>query len=73
MEKVKTEKDILQERIQNEIEGTEIRKEYLQNYKKVIATPTLELIAEHIKTGNKNIDGCIELNTELLIRILLKG
>jgi len=73
MEKVETGKDILIKRIESEIGGIAIQKEYLEKYQKIMDTPTVELIAEHIKSGKMQINGTIDLNTELLIRILLKG
>ena len=69
-------KELLKNQIQQQISKNKQELEYLENYKAIMDIPTEELIAKHLVTGSRVVDNggvdILDLNTELLIRLLLK-
>ena len=76
MKEEKSKKELLREEINNKISNSKQRVEYLERYKVILDTPIEKFITEHLETGKKLINiedkDILELDTELLIRLLLK-
>ena len=76
MNKEKSKKELLEDQIQQVISRNKERVDFAEKYKTIMNTPVEKLIAEHIESGSRSVKvdgiGIIDLNTELLIRLLLK-